>query len=153
MAGEECETLCLLAEQTCSEVTVAKTNLTVVGNRTRDAECLQTHADSLCTISSSLAAALDGDGSTANVCPLCILEADTLSVLTHLIRINTCSLANLVSLFYALDTLSVEGSENLRLATLLTFVTYFSNHVFVSPYYSLRGSIALTTPCSAVVRP
>ena len=40
-----------------------------------------------------------------------------------MIRINTCSFANLVSLFKALDSLSVESGKNLSLAALLTFVT------------------------------
>ena len=153
VTSQKGEALRLLAEQTGSQVAVTQTHLAVVGHRTRDAECLQTHTDSLCAVGSSLASTLDGNSSTADIGPLGVLEADTLRLLTHQIRINTCLVADLISLLYALDALSVESCKNLRLTTLLTFVTYLSNHNYVSPYYSLRGSIALTTPCSAVVRP
>jgi hypothetical protein len=38
----------------------------------------------------------------------------------------------LISLFQALNTVSIKSSKNLLLATFLTFVTYFSNHICIS---------------------
>ena len=131
---------------------MAETYLAVISYRTGDAEALQTDTDGLGCISSCLNTLLDGDSGTTNVCPLSILEADTLSLFAHQIRINTSLFADLISLFYATDTICIQSSQHLLLAALLAFITYFSNHSCVSPY-SLRGSIDLTTPCSAVVRP
>src|SRR5574344_1205075 len=129
------------------------TNLTVVGNRTGDAEALQTDTDSLGSLGSTLHALLDGDSSTTYVCPLGILKADTLSVLANLVRINTNTIANLISLFDILYTVFIKSSNNLLDSALLALEFHFSYHSCLSLYYSLRGSILLTTPCSALVRP
>ena len=102
------------------------TNLTVVGNRTGDAEALQTDTDSLGSLGSALHTLLDGDGGTTNVCPLGVLKADTLSVLANLVRINADALANLISLFDILDTVFVQSGNNLLDSALLAFELYFS---------------------------
>ena len=145
---------------------MADTDLTVVGNRTGDAEALQTNTDSLSSVSSILHALLNGDGGTADVCPLSVLEADALRVLTHLVRIYTCLVTNLVGFFNAVDAILLQSSKNLVNTALLTLKLYFSYHrnnrflilnlqsVNLSILnYSLRGSIAFTAPCSLVVRP
>ncbi len=152
VTGKEGKALCLLTKQTGCQVSVSDTYLAVVGNRTGDAEALQTDTDSLGSLGSILHALLDSDGCTADVCPLGILETDALSVFTHLVGVDTCIFANLVCLLDAVDTILLQSSKHLVDAALLTFKTYFSYHILIPPY-SLRGSIALTTPCSAVVRP
>ena len=152
VAGQEGEALSLFAEQTGCQVAVAQTYLTVVSDTSGDAESLQPDTDSLSALSSVFAALLDSDSSTGNISPLCILKADALCVLANLIRIDAQLVANFVCLFEVLDAIGLEGSVDLCLTTLLAFVLNFSNHTVVPPY-SLRGSIDLTMPWSAVVRP
>ena len=96
VTSQEGEALSLLAEQTGSQVTMTQTHLTVVGNRTGDTEALQTDTDSLGSVSGSLHTLLDSDSGTTNVCPLSVLEANALCVLTHLIGVNTSFFTNLV---------------------------------------------------------
>ena len=104
------------------------TYLAVVGNRTGDAERLQADADSLGSVSSSLHTLLDGDGSTADVCPLGILEADALGFLTHQVGVYTCLVANLVGLFNTIDPVLFQSGQYLIHTALLTLKLYFSYH-------------------------
>ena len=152
VASQEGEALCLFAEQTCCQITMSQTYLTVVSHTSGDAESLQSDTDGLGALGSALAALLDSDSSTGDVSPLCIFKADALCVLANLIRIDAQLVANFVCLFEVLDAIGLEGSVDLCLTTLLAFVLNFSNHTVVPPY-SLRGSIDLTMPWSAVVRP
>ena len=89
MSCEECEALGLLAEKPCGEVAVSETDLAVVSDGTRDAECLQTFTDCLGCISGSLYTLLDCDGCTYYIGPLCILEADLLGILASLVWVET----------------------------------------------------------------
>ena len=131
VTSEESEALCLFTEKTTTEVTMADTNLTVVSYRTLDTECLKTLTNSLCTLSSALAALLDSNSSTSYICPLCILKTNILCLSANLIRINTEIFTNLVSLFEVLDAILLENSVYLCLTTVLALITYFSNHVSV----------------------
>ncbi len=99
---------------------MAKTHLTVIGHRAGDAERLQTDTDGFGSLGSTLHALLDGDGGTADVSPLGILEADTLGLFTHLVGVDTCFLANLIGLFYAIDTVLFQSGQHLVDATLVT---------------------------------
>ena len=99
---KEREALRILAQQTCCEVAVADTYLTVVGDRSCDAECLQALADSLCGVGSRRAALLDCDSRAYDVCPLGILEADRLSLLAHLVGVDTFLIADALGLLDAL---------------------------------------------------
>ena len=153
VAGQEGEALRLLAEQTGSQVAMADAHLAVVGYGAGDAECLQADADGLGSVGSILAALLDGDGRTYHVSPLGVLEANHLRVFASLIRIQTGLFANSVRLFDIFDAVLVQSSQNLLHTTVLTLKLHFSYHSLVPPYYSLRGSIALTIPCSGFVRP
>ena len=114
MACKECEALCLLAEKTCGEVSVAETNLAVVSYGTRDAECLETFSNSLSGVSGIGAALLDCDGGAYYVSPLCILEADFLGVLASLVWIEALGLADGLGLLEVLDTVFVESSIDRR---------------------------------------
>ena len=89
------------------------TNLAVVSYRTRNTKCLQTDTDSFSSFSSVLAALLNGDGATYNVCPFCIFETDGLSFFTSLIRIETMSFADSIGFFDVFDTVCVQCSKNL----------------------------------------
>ncbi len=88
VAGEETETFGLLGEEHFTEVTVAKTNLTVLGHRAGDAERLQTDTDSGGGFSGLLAALLDGDGCTNGVGPLGVFKADGLCTANYFVAVN-----------------------------------------------------------------
>ena len=88
VASQEGEALCLFAEQTCCQITMSQTYLTVVSHTSGDAESLQSDTDGLGALGSALAALLDSDSSTGDVSPLCIFKADALCVLANLIRID-----------------------------------------------------------------
>ena len=105
MTSQESEALCIFAEQTGSQVTVADTYLTVVSYRTCDTECLQTDTDCLSSVSSICATLLDSDGSTYYVCPASVFETDRLSFLTHCIRIDTLGVADSLCVFDTVDTI------------------------------------------------
>ena len=128
VTSQEGEALSLLAEQTGSQVTMTQTHLTVVGNRTGDTEALQTDTDSLGSVSGSLHTLLDSDSGTTNVCPLSVLEANALCVLTHLIGVNTSFFTNLVGFLNTIDAILFQSSKNLVDTALLTLKLYFSNH-------------------------
>ena len=82
---------------------MAKTNLTVIGYRTGNAETLKADTDVLGSLDSALVTGLltllESDGATYNVSPLGVLKADRLSLLTSLVRIDAVAVTNLVSLF------------------------------------------------------
>ena len=126
MAGQESEALGFLAEKASGKVSVTKTNLTVVGNRTWDTERLETDTDGLGSVGSILAALLDGDGSTYHVSPLSVLEADGLSFLASEIRIDAGFLANFVSFLNVFDSVLIQSSDNLLDATILRLKFNFS---------------------------
>ena len=153
MAGQESEALRLFAEQTGCQVSVSDTYFTVIGHRTRNTESLQTDTDSFGSVGCILASLLQCDGRTYHVSPLCIFEANHLGFFASLVRIQTSFFTDFVSLFNIFDTVFVQCSQNLLDTTVLTFKFHFSNHNLVPPYYSLRGSIDLTIPCSGFVRP
>ena len=123
---QESEALGFLAEKASGKVSVTKTNLTVVGNRARDTERLETDTDSLGSVGSILAALLDSDGSTYHVSPLSVLEADGLSFLASEIRIDTGFLANFVSFLNVFDSVLIQSSDNLLDATILRLKFNFS---------------------------
>ncbi len=128
VTSQEGEALSLLTQQTGSQVTMTQTYLTVVGNTTGDAEALQTDTDSLGSVSGSLHTLLNGNGGTANVCPLGVLKTDTLSVLTHLIGVNTCLITNLVGFLNTIDAILFQSCKNLVDTALLALKLYFSYH-------------------------
>ena len=153
MTSQEGEALSLLAQQTGSQVTMTDTYLAVVSHRTGDAESLQTDTDSLGSISSIRATLLQSDGATYYISPLGVLKTDHLRLFAGLVRIQASCFADGISLFDVLDTIFVQGSENLLHSAVLALKFHFSNHIAGPPYYSLRGSIDLTIPCSGFVRP
>ena len=132
---QESETFSFFTQQHSSQVTMTDTNLTVVGYRTRDTECLQTDADSFGSVSCIFATFLDSDSSTYYVSPLSIFKTDRLSFFTRFIRINSSSFADSVSFFDVFDTVSVQGFDDTFDTAVLTFKFYFSNHNFFSSLY------------------
>ena len=131
---KESETFSFFAQQHSSEVTVADTNLTVVSNRTRNTECLQTDTDSFCSFSSVCAVLLKSDCSTYHISPFCVFKTDRLSFFTRFIRIKSGSFADSVSFFDVFDAVSVQGFDDTFDTTVLAFEFYFSNHSFFPPY-------------------
>ena len=119
MTCQESEALGLGREQTCSQLTVADTYLTVVGYRTGDTEALQTLTNIVGSLNSVLCLFLQSDSSTYNVSPLGVLKANHLCLLTSLVRIDAGCITNLVSLFDGGDTVAVQTSKNLLDTTVL----------------------------------
>ena len=107
---------------------MADTYLAVVGYGTGDAEALQAFADIISGLNSILCAFLECNGSTYNVGPLGILEADHLRFLTSLVGVETSLFTNFVCLFDRSDTVCVQTSKNLLDATVLRFELNFSKH-------------------------
>ena len=119
MASQESEALGLFLQQHLAQIAVTQTNLSLVCNRTRDAESLKTLADGSSSVSSSAAALLDCDGSTNGVCPLCVFEADRLNALYHLVYIQTGSLGNFRSALDGIDAVFLQNSQNLCFSSLI----------------------------------
>ena len=100
---------------------MTETYLAVVGNRSGDAECLQTFADSLCRVGCVYATLLDSDSRAYDVSPLRILEADRLRLLAHLVGIETFLLANRFRILNTVDTILCKHGIDFIYAALVTF--------------------------------
>ena len=120
MACQKGKALGLLTQQSCAQVTVADTNLTVVGNRTGNTEGLQAEADLFCCVSCVCYAVLDGDCRADNVCPTCVFKADRLNALYHVIYINALFVTNLFCLFNRGDAVLFQLSIDLVDSSLIT---------------------------------
>src|SRR5574344_48912 len=130
MSGEECKAFCLLAQEACREISVSDSHLAVICYGSRDAECLESFSDGLCSLGSSLHAFLDGDGSSDNISPLRILEADSLCFFAHLVRIDTLGGADSLGLVYVLDTVFCKSGIDLINSTLVIFKKCHSQLLF-----------------------
>ena len=97
MACKETETVCILFQKHLSQISVSKTNLTLVCYRTRNTECLKALTDSCGSVSSLSAALLDRDGSAYCISPARILKADRLDLLNLSINVKACIFCNLFS--------------------------------------------------------
>ena len=100
MTCEECEALCVLLKQHLAEVSVTKTNFSLICNRAGDTESLKTLTDSGSSLGSLLAALLDCDSAAYCVSPLSVLEADRLDLLYKCIDVKTLFLADICTFFY-----------------------------------------------------
>ena len=78
---------------------MTKTNLSVISNRTGDAECLKTDTDSGSSISSLNATLLDSDSATYCVSPNSVFKADGLSFSNDFIAVNTLSKSDFLTFF------------------------------------------------------
>ena len=119
MTCQECEALCILFEEHLAEVTVAETNLTLIGNRAGDAESLKAFTDSSSSVSSSCAALLYSDSAAYSVSPLSVFKTDRLDALYKLVDVKSLSLANISTLFDRADAVFLKNSEDLLLASLI----------------------------------
>ena len=119
MAGEESEALGFGREQAGSELAVADTYLTVVGNGTGDAESLQALADVFGSLNSVFCLLFECNGSTDDVCLFSIFKANHLCFFTGLIRIEASGFTDFVGFFDRSDAVCVKTSENLLDTTVL----------------------------------
>jgi hypothetical protein len=103
MASQESEAASILGKEHSAQVAVAEADLAVVSNGARYAESLEAFADSLGSVSSSLAALLDSDSSAEGVSPLSVLESDRLEALYDLVGINALLVADLLGFVQILD--------------------------------------------------
>ena len=113
MTCQEAEALSLLFQKHLAKVSVSKTYLTGICNRSRDTEGLKTLTDSSCSVSSLTAALLDCDCCTNGVSPASILKTDRLDTLDLSIYIQSCILCNLLCLFDRSDTIAIQNRIDL----------------------------------------
>ena len=111
----------------------------VVSDGAGDAEALETFANVVGSLDSVFCSFFEGDGSTYNVCPFSVFEANHLSLLTGFVRVETCFFTNFVGFFDGSDTVCVQTSKNLLDATVLRFELNFSKHNNSSLFLVLTG--------------
>jgi hypothetical protein len=121
MSCKEAEALGGLFEEHLSEIAVSKTYLTVISNRSGNTETLKTFADCGCSLGCLAAVLLDCDCRAYCICPLCILEADTLYVLNHVIYVKSGILCDLLSFLYVLDAILIKSCVDLVNTRLIIF--------------------------------
>ena len=119
MTSQECETLGVFFQQHLAQVTVTQTNFSLVSNRARDAECLQTFTDCSSSVSSSAAALLDCDSCANGISPLCVFETDRLNALYHLVYIQASCLGYFSSALNRVDAIFFQNSQNLLFSSLI----------------------------------
>ena len=78
---------------------MTETNFSVVSNRTRDTEGLETETDLFSSLCSGLNAVLYSDSGTYYVSPASVLEAYRLDTLNYVICVNALFIAYCLSLF------------------------------------------------------
>src|SRR5699024_1230292 len=118
---QESEALCLVPKKHCAQVTVAKADFTVVGDRTLDAEGLETNAYGLGGLSRGLYALLYGDSGTHGIGPAGIFKGDRLDALHDGVRVKAQIVANLLALLYIGDTVLSEDGIYVVDSSLVTF--------------------------------
>ena len=150
VAREESEALGLLIEQHGAQVAVADTDLTLVSDGTGNTESLQAYADPFCCLCSGLRVLFHGDRRSELICPFDILEADGLCTLNDAVGIHALAVCKSLYILKALEAVLVKNGLQLRHTS---FIVFKQSHVAAPPSYSLRGSIHLTAPSSAVKRP
>ena len=119
VTSQECETLGVFFQQHLAQVTVTQTNFSLVSNRARDAECLQTFTDCSSSVSSSAAALLDCDSCANGISPLCVFETDRLNALYHLVYIQASCLGYFSSALNRVDAIFFQNSQNLLFSSLI----------------------------------
>ena len=78
---------------------MADTNLTVISNRTGDAEGLKAKTDFLSSLSSTCYLILNSNSAAYNISPSSIFKADRLNALNDIVSINACFIADFLCLF------------------------------------------------------
>ncbi len=149
VTGKEAETLGFFGKKHFAEVTVAKTYFSVLGNRAGNAERLKTYTDFSSGVSGFFATGFDGNGSTDGVCPNCVFKANRLGSSDDFVAVNTLGESDFFALFDRADAVFFQDGEDLCLTS---FIVFKQCHVS-SSYHSLRGSMYLTAPSSAVNLP
>ena len=150
MAGQEREAFGLLVQQHGAQIAVADTDLALVRNRTGDAEGLQSGADPLGGFSSVLGAFLDSDSGAQFIGPLYVFEADGLGAFHDGVSVNALAVGKSFNFLEVFESVLVQNRLQLRHAA---FIVFKQSHLSHTSPYSLRGSIHLTAPSSALNRP
>ena len=121
MSREEAEAIRLLGKEHLAEVAVSETDLSVLGDRTGDAERLQTDADRSRRIGSLGAARLDGDRRAYGVRPDRVFKADGLRAAHDLVAIDALGKADLFALFDGGNAVLFEDAVDLIDPPLISF--------------------------------
>ena len=150
MASQEGEALGLFIEQHRAQIAVTQSYLALVGNGAGDAEGLQTLADALGGFGGSLHALLQSDRSAQLVGPLGVFKADGLDAFYDFVGVHTLGVVICLQLVKILEAILFKHGLELGHAA---FITFKQSHFSRASSYSLRGSIHLTAPSSALKRP
>ena len=102
---KKCETFCFFFQQHFAKVTMSKTNLTLIGNRTWNTECLQTFANCSSSVSCPLTSLFNCNCSAYCIGPFCIFKANRLNAFYHFIYIQTSSLCYFSGFFNRIDAI------------------------------------------------
>ena len=150
MPREEAEAFGLFAQQHGGEVAVADADLALIGDRTGDAESLQSFADGFRRVGGFGAALFDGDGGAEGVCPARILEGDGLYALHDVIGVEALFVADALRVLEIFDPVLFHDGLDLLDPS---FVTFKRDAHSSLPPYCLRGSMYLTAPSASVNLP
>ena len=134
MTGEECEALGVVGQEHGAQVTVAQTDLTVLGDGARNGEGLDALTDDGGSLRSALGALLDGQRAAKGVGPLGVLECDGLGVVHDLAGVHALVEADLLGFLEGGDAVLGEAGVDLLNAALVTFES--NSHVLSLPFYS-----------------
>ena len=115
------------------------THLTIIRNRSGNAEGLQAFTKGCCNVNSFGFAFFDGNGCPYRVCPAGILKTDRLDIFDNFGNIHTIGITNFFSLFQAFHTIFFQYRKDLVDPPVVTFKQCHDD----SPYSS-RGSMVLT---------
>ena len=100
---------------------MTETYLTVISNRTGNAERLKTYTDFFGSLSSGLNLIFECDSTTYNISPSSVFKADRLNAFNDIVSVNTGFVANFFSLFNGGNTVFCEFCVNLIYSSVLTF--------------------------------
>ena len=108
MPRQKGKALGLLPQEACAQVAVTDTDLSVVCDRTRDAEGLQAETDFLRCVGSCLYTVLNRDCRADDVGPTGIFKTNWLNALYQIVYINPLVIADLLGLFDRSDAVLVQ---------------------------------------------
>ncbi len=113
MSRKESEAFGILFQQHLAQIAVAESDLSVVCDRSRNAEGLKALADGRRRVRRSAAVLLDGDCRADRIRPLRVLEADRLNVLNHMIDVQPRILADLPGILKGGNAIAVQNFVDL----------------------------------------
>ena len=126
VTGEECKAFCFVAQEHCGEIAVSETDFAVFGNRTGNAEGLQTYTDCLGGVGGFFAVFLYSDSATDGVSPYRVIESDWLNAFYERFAIYAFIEADFLRFFEGRDAIFFKDAVDFVNASFVTFKSYHS---------------------------